>query len=238
MSKVIQIVNDNCAWVTPFENVGVTVGMYPSDCLFVEAPDYVFEGWGYITQDDDGNYVSGDDRFVKPVAPEGCVYDDDTGEMVADADAPALLLAAQTVKQDENKELLVDFLANHPITWLDGKEYGVTMDDQTEIQLNLSQYQLQVAAGVETPVLEWHASHESCVAWTAENLSALILAISEHVYPWFRKMQAYKEEIYACTSKDDVKNIELVYKTDDELAAEEAESNNDDTVAEDGTVSE
>lgn len=40
---------------------------------FVEAPDFVFEGWGY------DETVSGDDRFLKPTPPEGFDYDDATG---------------------------------------------------------------------------------------------------------------------------------------------------------------
>lgn len=43
------------------------------DFLFVDAPDYVFEGWGY---DPD---AEGDARFVKPTPPEGWLYDDKTG---------------------------------------------------------------------------------------------------------------------------------------------------------------
>ena len=35
---------------------------------FVEAPDYVFPGWGYINGE-----------FMKPQAPEGWLYDDETG---------------------------------------------------------------------------------------------------------------------------------------------------------------
>lgn len=40
---------------------------------FVDAPDYVFEGWGYNPE------AEGDARFVKPTPPEGWLYDDATG---------------------------------------------------------------------------------------------------------------------------------------------------------------
>ena len=39
-------------------------------------------------------------------------------------------------------------------------------------------------------------------------------------------MQEYKASIYACETKEDLDKIELVYKTDEELAAEEAEKDN------------
>ena len=39
----------------------------------VEAPDFVFEGWGYDAA------KAGDDRFIKPEVPEGWRYDDRSG---------------------------------------------------------------------------------------------------------------------------------------------------------------
>jgi hypothetical protein len=69
---------------------------------------------------------------------------------------------AKELKQEKNKLLFAEYLASHPLTWTDGKEYGVTMEDQSEISLNLSQYQIAVQAGVESPTLEWHARHEEC----------------------------------------------------------------------------
>jgi hypothetical protein len=69
---------------------------------------------------------------------------------------------AKELKQEKNKLLFAEYLASHPLTWTDGKEYGVTMEDQSEISLNLSQYQIAVQAGIESPTLEWHARHEEC----------------------------------------------------------------------------
>lgn len=41
--------------------------------IFVDAPDYVFEGWGYDA------FAEGNARFIKPTVPEGWFYDDITG---------------------------------------------------------------------------------------------------------------------------------------------------------------
>lgn len=46
---------------------------FPAYDVFVDAPDYVFESWGF-----DGNQ-EGDARFIKPTPPEGWAYDEDTG---------------------------------------------------------------------------------------------------------------------------------------------------------------
>ena len=71
MAKVFQIVNGMCHWYTPFKSVSETVGKYPADCIFVEAPDYVYESWGYKETDENGNVLPYEERFIKPTPPEG-----------------------------------------------------------------------------------------------------------------------------------------------------------------------
>lgn len=73
--KIFQIVENLCHYdATPVHpTLADTVGKYPPDVLFVEAPDNVFEGWGYNPD------AEGDARFIKPTPPEGWLYDDDTG---------------------------------------------------------------------------------------------------------------------------------------------------------------
>ena len=118
---------------------------------------------------------------------------------------------AKELKQEKNKMLFAEYLASHPLTWNDGKEYGVTMEDQSEISLNLSQYQIAVQTGIESPTLEWHARHEECEPWTLENLVALSMSISAAVYPMYRKMQQYKISIYGATSLEELDKVELNY---------------------------
>ena len=221
MSKIFQIVNGFCHWQTPFTSLEETAG-FPKDCIFVEAPDYVNEQWGYDETQE------GDARFIHPEPPEGWAYDEDTGTFYPLSELPRMLEDAQNAKQAENKRKLSEFLEKHPLTWVDGKVYGVTMEDQSEIQLNISQYQVQCAAAEAgqdvTPILEWHAIHEACAPWTLENLSALVIAISNFVYPWFQKMNEYKAQIFACTDRKEVEKIKLDYRTEEEIAAEEAEA--------------
>ena len=46
--KIFQIVKNFCFYdaTSVHPTLLSTVGKYPPDVLFVEAPDYVFEGWG------------------------------------------------------------------------------------------------------------------------------------------------------------------------------------------------
>ena len=74
--KIVQILNDRVWWDATFMHPTLesTEGKYAPDIVFVEAPDYVFESWGW-----DGT-KEGDARFIKPEAPEGWVYNEETGQ--------------------------------------------------------------------------------------------------------------------------------------------------------------
>lgn len=115
-------------------------------------------------------------------------------------------------KQEKNKTLFAEYLATHPLTWVDGKEYGITQEDQSEISLNINQYQAAVAAKVENPTLEWHARHEECQPWALKQLVALSLAISKAVYPKYHQMQEYKTQIFGAKTIDELAAIELNYE--------------------------
>lgn len=73
--KIFQILDGICYYdATPVHpTLADTIGKYPPDVIFVEAPDYVFENWGF------DETKEGDERFIKPTPPEGWYYDDATG---------------------------------------------------------------------------------------------------------------------------------------------------------------
>lgn len=148
--------------------------------------------------------------------------DRETGEFV-----PRYTLEEiQMMKQEENKANFAAYLFSHPLTWVDGKKYGVTEQDQAEISLNINQYQIAVAAGVETPVLEWHAQHEECTPWSMEKMALLSLEISKYVYPIYHKMQEFKTKIFGATTEEEVEAIDCTFEektTDDESTMEGTE---------------
>lgn len=140
-------------------------------------------------------------------------------------------------RQEENKKALATFLQEHPILYIDGKYYGVTEEDQNELSLNFMQYELAVKAGLDA-TLEWHAVHEKCTTWTVEELTALSLQIKTFVYPYLRKMQDIKEEIYSCTSKEELLDIMIAYELMDESpVTEEDESETEKDTNEDTNTS-
>lgn len=73
--KIFQIKDGFCYWDATFQHptLSSTQGLYAPDIIFIEAPDYVREGWGFDSDQD------GDARFIKPKPPEGWIYDDITG---------------------------------------------------------------------------------------------------------------------------------------------------------------
>lgn len=73
--KIIQVVNGWCYNdMTPqFPTLADTAGRFAPDVVIVEAPDKVFEGWGY------DETKEGDERFIQPTPPEGWLYDEGSG---------------------------------------------------------------------------------------------------------------------------------------------------------------
>ena len=126
------------------------------------------------------------------------------------AQPPVDLDALRAAKQDANKAALADWLAAHPLTWTDGKVYGVTEQDQTEMAINLAQYQLAAAAG-QPAALEWHAQKQQCHTFTIDEYTALSLAIAAYVYPYRRYQEQVKAAIYAVQGKEELDAIEIDY---------------------------
>ena len=126
------------------------------------------------------------------------------------ADRMPDLDALRAAKQEVNKAALADWLAAHPLTWTDGKVYGVTEQDQTEMAINLAQYQLAAAAG-QPAALEWHAQKQQCHTFTIDEYTALSLAIAAYVYPYRRYQEQVKAAIYAAQGKEELDAIEIDY---------------------------
>ena len=155
--------------------------------------------------------------FVKPRWDEGTaawVEGASAEELAAwesEHPAPAVNLdALRAAKQEVNKAALADWLAAHPLTWTDGNVYGVTEQDQTEMAINLAQYQLAAAAG-QPAALEWHAQKQQCHTFTIDEYTALSLAIAAYVYPYRRYQEQVKAAIYAAESEAEIGAIKIDY---------------------------
>jgi hypothetical protein len=94
--KVFQIKNNICynEVTEKFRTAASTANRFPPSVLFVDAPDYVYAGWGYDDSKD------GDERFVQPQPPEGWLYDAETGTFYEEGKtAPSASVAEPTTEQ-------------------------------------------------------------------------------------------------------------------------------------------
>ena len=118
----------------------------------------------------------------------------------------------RAAKQQKNKKSLASWLAAHPLTWTDGKVYGVTEQDQTEMAFNLTKYQLQSSAQ-EQYVLEWHPQKKERHTFTFEQYKALFLAIDSYVDPYRRHQESIKQAIYEANTAEEINAIQIDYST-------------------------
>lgn len=82
--KIFQIIEGFCHWdaTNQLKTIEYAQANFPPSDLFVEAPDYVFEGWGYDP------VATGDARFIQPEPPEGWLYDPATGTFYPENEDP------------------------------------------------------------------------------------------------------------------------------------------------------
>lgn len=102
--KIFQIENGICHWdaTKQFSSIEATKTFFPENVVFVEAPDHVFEGWGYINGE-----------FIQPTPPDGWYYDTKTGTFYEETQGPAHavlseqeIVAAMTVDHEYRLTLL------------------------------------------------------------------------------------------------------------------------------------
>ena len=122
-------------------------------------------------------------------------------------------LTVKEAKQEENKLALQTFLKNNPLLWTDGKYYGVTQEDQIEMQTDYNVYLLKQSIGVTDWQLKWHDTKKACRVFTLPEFFSLQNAIADYVFPLREKQEYYKEQIFNCSTKEEVEAIEIDYET-------------------------
>lgn len=99
--KVFQIFKGFCYYDAThlYANAAEAAKHYSPDTLWADAPDYVFIGWGC------DETKEGDERFIKPQAPEGWLYDPNTGTFYQEGAYPP---GKQPAPEDDISAMLVD----------------------------------------------------------------------------------------------------------------------------------
>lgn len=149
---------------------------------------------------------------------QGMIYDTETGEfkdreVVPISPMPEDIDGAKAYKVAESKEKLAEWLANHPMTYKDGKQYSVTAEKQSLLNGNLSSYERAQGASpsVKYP-LKWNATGEECTEWEYEDLVGLSLAIAAYVAPKVAEQQAIEIAINACSTIEELNGVVIAYE--------------------------
>lgn len=114
--------------------------------------------------------------------------------------------------QNKNKKELSEFLYNNPLLWKDSKYYGVTKEDQEEMQADLSIYNLQHSLGNSDWKLKWHDQKKTSREFTMDEYTSLLIGIIDFVNPYRELQETYKQTIFAATTKDAILNLTMEYK--------------------------
>lgn len=146
---------------------------------------------------------------------QGMVYDAESGTFSAPEVKPIItnIDDAKVLKVAESKEKLAEWLASHPMTYKDGKQYSVTAEKQSLLNGNLSSYERAQGANpsVKYP-LKWNATGEECTEWEYEDLVSLSLAIAAYVAPKVAEQQAIEIAINACSTIDELNRVVIAYE--------------------------
>lgn len=148
----------------------------------------------------------------------GMIYNADTGEfkepeVVPISPMPEDIEGAKAYKIAESKDKLAEWLANHPMTYKDGKQYSVTAEKQSLLNGNLSSYERAQGANpsINYP-LKWNATGEECTEWEYEDLVGLSLAIAAYVAPKVAEQQAIEIAINACSTIEELNGVVIAYE--------------------------
>lgn len=134
------------------------------------------------------------------------LYFKDKNEVI-DLDA---IKAIKVDKIENSKTLLAEWLENNPMLYTDGKYYSVTAEKQSLLNGNLASYERAKAVGIEYG-LKWNSTGSECESWDYTDLLTLSLTIAGYVAPKVSKQQELELQIKACTTVDEVNEIEINY---------------------------
>lgn len=120
------------------------------------------------------------------------------------------LAPSKSEKVAKSKSDLKTYLATHPLTWTDGKQYNIT--DEKTGWLTSKVVAATAAAGIGVPYnLKWNDTGMVCEEWSLSDLTALALAIDERVTSLVTYQQVKEIEINAAQTMAELDAIVVDY---------------------------
>lgn len=110
----------------------------------------------------------------------------------------------------QSKLQLAEFLENNPLLY-NNEYYSVTQEKQALLTSAITAYQLKVQAGVPA-VLKWNTTGDVCREFTLEEITGLVVAITEYVQPRVEKQQALEVQIRNAETLEELDSIVIDYE--------------------------
>lgn len=110
----------------------------------------------------------------------------------------------------QSKQQLAEFLENNPLEY-NGEYYSVTQEKQSLLTSAIAAYQLKVQAGAPA-VLKWNTTGDVCREFSLEEITGLVVAITDYVQPRVEKQQALEIQIKNCTTQEELDSIIIDYE--------------------------
>lgn len=110
----------------------------------------------------------------------------------------------------QSKQQLAEFLENNPLLYNE-EFYSVTQEKQSLLTSAIAAYQLKVQAGLPA-TLKWNTTGDICREFTLEEITGLVIAITDYVQPRVEKQQALEVQIKNAQTLEELDNIVIDYE--------------------------
>lgn len=110
----------------------------------------------------------------------------------------------------QTKQQLAEFLETHQLMY-NNEYYSITQEKQALLTSAIAAYQLKVQANVPA-VLKWNTTGDVCREFTLEEVTGLVIAITDYVQPKVERQQALEIQIKNCINTEELNNIIINYE--------------------------
>jgi len=110
----------------------------------------------------------------------------------------------------QTKQQLAEFLEIYQLIY-NSEYYSVTQEKQALLTSAIAAYQLKVQAGTPA-MLKWNTTGDVCREFTLEEITGLVIAITNYVQPRVERQQELEIQIKNCTTIEELDNIIIDYE--------------------------
>lgn len=125
-------------------------------------------------------------------------------------ETPVDLVLLKQKKTTQSKLQLAQFLEENSVKY-NGELYSVTQEKQSLLTSAIAAYQLKIQAGIPA-VLKWNTTGDICREFTMEEITGLVVAITNYVQPRVEQQQAYEVQIINATTIEELDSIVIDYE--------------------------